>query len=143
MNSLTTDHPAFAWFALAALFAVGGWAMMRLASHFMKENRAIDLDMAARDALAGHVARQQARLLTESEHRSLLMTVLKDAMRNPMRRCDIRGVPALWALSPAQKAVWLAWLRGKEVVWNGLHLTATVERHEHLTLVRFTSQERA
>ena len=126
-----------AWFWLGALFGAGAWVLYRMVQWVDQDMRQEKMDGHGRESVEASQARQRARVLTESEHRELLLTALADAMRNPMRRVDIRGIPALWALTEAQKAVWLAWLRGKEMEWAGHHWVATVERVGHLVLVRF------
>lgn len=129
------------WFALGGMLGAVAYGLLRMADWVQKDIRAEKMDLRGPQAAAESVARQQARVLTESEHRELLLTCLSDAMRNPVRRVDIRGVAALWSLSKAQKAVWLAWLRGQEIEWQGHLWVAGVERVESLVFVRFTPWE--
>lgn len=144
MPELEIDPRWRSWFWLGALFGFAAWLLMKSVdwvSEEITQERIEGRSLSGRDALDASMARQRARVLTESEHRELLLTVMSDAMRNPMRRVDIRGVPALWALTEAQKAVWLAWLRGKELEWGGHRWVATVERWAHLVFVRFEVSE--
>lgn len=133
-----------AWFWLGALFGAGAWLLLRMVAWVKADMRQEKLGggiMTGQEALQASLARQRARMLTESEHRELLLMALSDAMRNPLRRVDIRGIPALWPLTEAQRGVWLAWLRGKELEWGGYRWTATVERIAHLVFVRFALAE--
>lgn len=133
-----------AWFFLGALFGMCAWILYRMCAWVdrdMRQEKMEGRELSGREALEASLARQRARVLTESEHRELLLTALSDAMRNPLRRVDIRGIPALWPLTEAQRSVWLAWLRGKDLEWGGYRWTATVERWAHLVFVRFALQE--
>lgn len=135
-----------AWFWLGAMFGAAAWLCLRAVEWVNAEvtqERLEGRELSDREAVEAHLARQRARVLTESEHRELLLTALSDAMRNPLRRVDIRGIPALWPLTEAQRSVWLAWLRGKEMEWGGYRWTATVERIAHLVFVRFALVEQA
>ncbi len=109
-----------AWFWLGALFGFGAYLLTRvwfsyqaLEGEFGEErlNGPLNGD--------GLRERLHARVLTELEHREMLLQCHASAMLHPLTRVDIRGVPVLWGLSEEQRERFLSYAHGALVEWEG------------------------
>lgn len=135
------DETMWAWFLIGGLFGVFGWASIKVFENWDRLKAEFSEDR-LNGPLNGEGLRERlhAMVLTEGEHLEMLVQCHAGAMRHPLKKVDLRGVPVLWGLSAEQKERFLQWADGRTIFCEHTPWTAEVREDAGFVFLAFKAE---